>query len=397
MQLPEELVAAIECEIGRADSSALARASQELTRSYKAGTYSRPPIQSAAHRAAYLAVRFPATYAVNCRVLTELRRLAPLADIRSLLDLGAGPGTAVFAAAAIFPELRQATELESSDPWVKLGKQIAGASAHAVLREAEWIRQDMQSKFDASSHDLVAISYALGELPTEAAEALLDRAWSLAKQFLVVIEPGTPRGFSVIHMARGAMISAGAHILAPCPHSNACPMAGTRDWCHFAQRVERSSQHRKLKGAALGYEDEKFSYVIASRNSFSPVAARIVRHPQKHSGHVGLTLCGRQGLETKTITRSDREKYKLARQAQWGEAWGEFAAERCAVVGAREHGSLKIFLKSILENVKLQHFHRFGFLGRTHSCRLGSAFRAVSSAKARTLVSKISIQPCLPG
>jgi ribosomal protein RSM22 (predicted rRNA methylase) len=329
VQLPEDLLAAIQREVGRADASALARASQELTRSYKAGSYSRPPIQSAAHRAAYLAVRFPATYVVNLRVLTELRRLAPGVDIRSLLDLGAGPGTAVFAAAAIFPELRQATELESSDAWLRLGKQIAGASAQTVLREAEWIQQDLQSKVDASPHDLVAISYALGELPAEAAEALLDRAWSLAKQFLVVIEPGTPRGFSAIHSARAAMISAGAHILAPCPHSRACPMAGTRDWCHFAQRVERSSQHRKLKGAALGYEDEKFSYIIASRNRFPPVAARIVRHPQKHSGHIGLTLCGAQGLETKTVSRSDNQNYKLARQAQWGEAWGEVVAERC--------------------------------------------------------------------
>ena len=197
VRLPDELVAAIQREVGRADSSAVARASQELTRSYKAGTYSRPPIQSVAHRAAYLTVRLPATFAANCRVLTEIRRLAPQADIRSLLDLGAGPGTTVFAAAAVFPELRQATELESSDAWLELGKQIARESPHPVLREAEWIRQDLQSKFDAAPHDLVAISYAMGELAADAAEALLDRAWSFAKKFLVVIEPGTPRGFSV--------------------------------------------------------------------------------------------------------------------------------------------------------------------------------------------------------
>jgi len=329
VRLPENLLGAIQREAGRADPTALARASQELTRSYKAGSYSRPPIQSAAHRAAYLTVRLPATYAANWRVLAEIRRLAPQVDIRSLLDLGAGPGTAVFAAAEIFPELQQATELEASDPWLNLGKQIASESPHPVLHEAEWIRQDLESTFDASPHDLVVISYALGELAAEAGEMLLDRAWSFAKQFLLIIEPGTPRGFSVIHRARGAMISAGAHILAPCPHSRACPMAGTSDWCHFAQRVERSSQHRKLKGAALGYEDEKFSYVIASRNNFPAVAARIVRHPQKRSGHVGLVLCGPQGLETKTVTRSDKQNYKLARQAQWGDAWRAFVAERC--------------------------------------------------------------------
>jgi len=190
---------------------------------------------------------------------------------------------------------------------------------------AEWIQQDLQSKFECPPHDLVVISYALGELAPEAAAALLDRAWSNAKQFLVLIEPGTPRGFSVVHNARAAVISAGAHILAPCPHSNACPMAGTRDWCHFAQRLERSSQHRQLKVGALGYEDEKYSYLIASRNRFPTVEARIVRHPQKHSGHVQLTLCARQGLETRTITRSDKQNYKLARQAEWGDGWETFS------------------------------------------------------------------------
>jgi len=326
LRLPEELVAAIEREVGRTDSRAMTHASQELTQSYKAGAFSRPPIQSAAHRAAYLTGRLPATYAANWRVLDEIRRLAPLAEIRSLLDLGAGPGTTLFAAAEIFPALRQATELESSAEWLKLGKQIAAESAHAVLREAEWIQQDLQAKFDGRPHDLVAISYTLGELAPKVAEAQLDRAWSLAKQFLVVIEPGTPRGFSVVLTARAAMISAGAHILAPCPHSCACPMAGTRDWCHFAQRVERSSLHRQLKAAALGYEDEKFSYVVASRNSFPQVQARIVRHPQKHSGHVRLSLCAGEGLETRTVTRSDKQNYKLARQAHWGEAWREFGS-----------------------------------------------------------------------
>jgi ribosomal protein RSM22 (predicted rRNA methylase) len=329
VQLPEELMAAIQREAGRADASAVVRASHELTRSYKAGTYSRPPIQSAAHRAAYLTVRLPATYAANWRVLSEIRRLAPLVEIRTLLDLGAGPGTTVFAAAEIFPGLRKATELESSEAWLKLGQQIAGESRHAVVREAQWGRQDLQSTFACPPHDLVVISYALGELAVEAAEALLRHAWSHAKEFLVVIEPGTPRGFSVVHGARSAMIAAGAHILAPCPHANACPMAGTHDWCHFAQRVERTSRHRRLKAATLGYEDEKFSYLVASRNSYAPVEMRIVRHPQKRSGHVQLSLCGRQGLETQTITRSDKESYKQARQAQWGDAWGGVSAERC--------------------------------------------------------------------
>ena len=101
-------------------------------------------------------------------------------------------------------------------------------------------------------------------------------------------------------------------------------MAGTRDWCHFAQRLERTSAHRQAKTASLAYEDEKFSYLVAARTTVAPVSARIVRHPRKHSGHVQLTLCTRDpGIQTRTVARSDGPAYKLARQAEWGEGWLE--------------------------------------------------------------------------
>jgi ribosomal protein RSM22 (predicted rRNA methylase) len=93
-------------------------------------------------------------------------------------------------------------------------------------------------------------------------------------------------------------------------------MAAAGDWCHFSQRVERTSQHRQLKGGALGYEDEKFSYLIAAKSTVLSKGARIVRHPGKHSGHVQLALCTAEGkLENHTVTRSSKEAYKRARKA----------------------------------------------------------------------------------
>jgi ribosomal protein RSM22 (predicted rRNA methylase) len=321
MRLPRELLAAIEPEIEGVNRRALARASRQLGERYKAADFTAPLIQDEAQRAAYLAVRLPATYAANWRVLTEIRTLAPQVEILSMLDLGAGPGTALFAAAEVLPELKQATLLESAEGWLPLGQRITRQSKHPTLSQAQWIRRDLRSGLDCGLHDLVIISYALGEMVPSVAEVLLRRAWNCARQFLVVIEPGTPRGFSVVHTARAAMIAAQAHILAPCPHNLACPMAGTRDWCHFAQRLERTSQHRQLKQAALGYEDEKFSYVVASREPLPAAAARIVRHPQKHSGHIRLTLCAGHSIETRIVTRSQAQLYKLARQAEWGGVW----------------------------------------------------------------------------
>jgi ribosomal protein RSM22 (predicted rRNA methylase) len=85
--------------------------------------------------------------------------------------------------------------------------------------------------------------------------------------------------------------------------------------------VERSSEHRRLKGGTLGYEDEKFSYLAFSKTPVPHAKARTVRHPSVHGGHIQLTLCSPDGLLSRTITRSQKEKFRAARKAEWGDAW----------------------------------------------------------------------------
>jgi ribosomal protein RSM22 (predicted rRNA methylase) len=323
MRLPEHLCAAIEQETATIERRALTRVVAELTESYKAAASSAAIIRSDAHRAAYLAVRLPATYAACRRVFDEIQRLAPGAAVSSVLDLGAGPGTALWAAADVFSNAVQATLIESDDAWAKLGRRLAADAPHPLLRQAQWRVGDLRRAEKYPRHDLVVVSYVLGELAPSEADALVRRAWSSAAQFLAIVEPGTPRGFSTVHAARAAMIAANAPILAPCPNRLACPMAAAGDWCHFAQRLERTSLHRQLKAGALAYEDEKFSYLVVSRNSGSPGLARIVRHPRKNPGHVQLALCSAGRIAARTVTRSQKEDYKLARRAGWGDTWKE--------------------------------------------------------------------------
>jgi ribosomal protein RSM22 (predicted rRNA methylase) len=320
MPLPEYLVHALQSETEKHNRSLLARSVNDLTERYKSADFARPAMSSDAHRAAYLAVRFPATYAANENVFRELRRLAPEVEVTSLLDLGAGPGTSFFAAAEIFPELQNATLLENDQRWLDLGKKLSSARLHSP-RNAQWLLADLRSGFPAQPNDLVIMSYVAGELPTADFESTLRQAWNSARQFLVIIEPGTPAGFKVINRARNFLISAGANLLAPCPHCHECPMAAAGDWCHFSQRVQRTAEHRQLKGGLLGYEDEKFSYLIASRVALTPAKSRIVRHPRKHTGFLHLNLCTPAGLETRTVTKSQKPAYKVARQAEWGDAW----------------------------------------------------------------------------
>jgi len=322
MRLPEYLSAAISQFRSGAGSSAVAAASRELTRRYKSASFATPAVNSSADRSAYLAARFPATFAANFRVLSELRRLAPQVEISTLLDLGAGPGTSSFAAAEILSGLASATLVEADPQWIHLGKQLANHSSHTTVRNAQWLQRDLRDPAGLPVHDAVVMSYALGELASAALEQVLGRAWRSAKNFLVIIEPGTKRGFAAVNAARTFLIQQGAGLLAPCPHRKACPMAAAGDWCHFSQRLERTAEHRHIKGASLGYEDEKFSYLIGTRLQLPPAQARIVRHPQKHSGHIQLELCTQAGvLEKTTVTKSNKDAYKRARQVEWGDAW----------------------------------------------------------------------------
>ena len=112
--------------------------------------------------------------------------------------------------------------------------------------------------------DLVTASYLLNELPEAARPRLIERLWQATAGVLVIVEPGTPAGYSRILAARDALIRHGANVIAPCPHAQACPLVAP-DWCHFAARVARSRRHRLAKAATVPWEDEKFSYVALAR------------------------------------------------------------------------------------------------------------------------------------
>lgn len=285
----------------------LERFSKELTERYRSGRCDKYYMKNEGHRLAYLLTRMPATYAAIARVLKEV-----FPSIESFLDLGAGPGTGLFAVKERYPQIKKITCFERDKSLVTLGKKLAeGISAN-------WLVGDLEKAENFEPHDLVLLSYVLGELKDQ--EALLYKAWEAAKKFLILIEPGTPLGFSRIRRMRELLIAAGGSLVAPCPHQESCPMQ-EGDWCHFAARLSRTSLHRKLKGGRLGYEDEKFSYLMVSKTNYPPNAlGRILRHPRKQSGFVELQLCTREGVQRKVFSKKDSDHYRLARKLEWGDS-----------------------------------------------------------------------------
>jgi ribosomal protein RSM22 (predicted rRNA methylase) len=269
-----------------------------------------------AERLAYATVRAPATCAALLAVFQELRARAPELMPATLLDLGAGPGTSLWAGSAVWP-IRSATLLDRDADFLTLGARLWARCDRSHDVTTDWLSADLANPSPLPGHDLVVLSYVLGELSEHEARGLVERALEASTAAVVAIEPGTPEGFQRILLARSAFLARGARLVAPCPHEAACPLAG-HEWCHFAARLSRGREHRYVKVAELGWEDEKYSYVSVTRASGHPVSARVIRHPRKEKGRVTLQLCTETGLETRVVTRRDRQEYREARKAAWG-------------------------------------------------------------------------------
>lgn len=227
---------------------------------------------------------------------------------RSLLDAGAGPGVAAWAAREAWPSLEELTLLEVEPEMVAAGREL--------LPDGRWLTGDVRAA--SGPADLVVVSYVLGELADVAGTAA--HLWERAIETIAFVEPGTPAGYRSILDARASVIGAGGHTVAPCPHDLPCPLPDD-DWCHFSVRLPRSKLHRRAKAVELGYEDEKFSYAVLSREPVPKAAARIIRQPQVRSGHVNLVTSEPDGIHARTVSRKQGTLYREAKGAAWGDAF----------------------------------------------------------------------------
>jgi ribosomal protein RSM22 (predicted rRNA methylase) len=312
-----------------------AQAVDRLIASYRGATPTDAPIlRDRADVAAYAAYRMPATFEAVRSALTAFAAAVPGWAPASHLDVGGGTGAASWAVSATWPGERRITVLDWAEPALALGREVA--AAHPALRGARWQRARIGAALTLDPADLVTVSYVLNELTATDRAALVDAAAGAARSVLIV-EPGTPDGYTRVIEARDRLIAAGFRVAAPCPHSAACPIVPGTDWCHFSARVSRSSLHRQVKGGSLAYEDEKFAYVAATRLPVTPAPSRVVRRPQIRKGQVLLDLCeteqadgtdgthgpgeAGQRLSRRTVTKRHGDLYKAARDADWGDAW----------------------------------------------------------------------------
>lgn len=319
--LAEELRLALDDASSDLDRSLLARHVDALSARYRAGGAASTPILGRPElAAAYAAYRMPATFAAAASALRQAALRCPGFAPTTLLDLGGGTGAASWAAASVFPSLDAITVVDHARDALAVGRSLAKRSRRRALREAEW-RQDRINQ-DIPTADLVVVSYVLSEL-TPREQLVLARDACRAGSLVVVVEPGTPDGHRRVLDARRALLEHAGRVIAPCPHSAACPMEDP-DWCHFAVRLPRSSTHRAAKRAQLGHEDEKFAYVAVDMDGVDADVARsrVLRRPAQRKGLVQLTVCRPDGTTgSDVVSKRQGADYRRARSTAWGDQW----------------------------------------------------------------------------
>ena len=144
------------------------------------------------------------------------------------------------------------------------------------------------------------------------------------RPLVLVVEPGTPRGYAAVLAARSRLTAAGWHVLAPCPQDGACPVAA------------RPGRLVPLRGAARPHG-------AAPPGQGRPARPRgrevLLRAGDAHAAWrpPGVGCCGirsparawcssrsatRAGsAERVVVTKRDPIAYRAARDASWGSPW----------------------------------------------------------------------------
>ncbi|KOF57746.1 MULTISPECIES: small ribosomal subunit Rsm22 family protein [Clostridium] len=316
MELPIELKLAIENQLVGIKHSKLAQDAQTLSKKYRTESgHGKRLLTESNEAVAYSVVRMPATYGA---VYSALKYTLDLADcnIESLLDVGAGTGAASWAADSLI-DLKSIVCLERENAMREVGQKMMSEGSQ-FLRRAKWIEYDLTKADITEKADLVIASYVLNELDDDERMKAAYKLWKATNKITLIIEPGTPVGYSHLKKIREYLLGEGAHIVAPCSHENNCPLEQD-DWCHFTCRVQRSKLHRQLKEGEVPYEDEKFAYLAISREPYRTADARILRHPITGKGRITLDICSIDGIKKVNIFKRDGDLYKKARKAQCGD------------------------------------------------------------------------------
>ncbi|KAI9315465.1 mitochondrial small ribosomal subunit Rsm22-domain-containing protein [Dichotomocladium elegans] len=288
---------------------------------------------------AYMAGLLPTAYAATANVLNELSQRISDFKPRTMMDFGTGPGTALWAAHEVYGEFEHCVGVDLSDDMLTIAEQL---KASVAPRSSIEFKRYLSWKSEAQKPDLVVCAFTLGDISSAALQkSIVGQLWDMTGDTLVLIDRGTPIGFSNIARARQHILDTtkDMHVVAPCPHDKPCPLLFSPNakpdklWCHFSQRVQRPSFLMKTKHSKSNVEDAKYAYVVLRHGSRPAMKEqpdyaseaytwpRLVQAPIKRHGHVVMDVCTKEGKFYRTcpINLQGKIPYRDARKVAWGD------------------------------------------------------------------------------
>jgi hypothetical protein len=198
----------------------------------------------------------------------------------TVIDLGAGPLTAALALWMARPHLRRRKLhficVDRTPRPMRLGldtlKSLAGKSGLEPWR-ITLVKGSLDERLREKA-DLVIMANALNEVLHRGEGDLLEDADSLAAHLtsmltpsgqLMIVEPGIRPSAHLISALRRGLMHRGLKPLAPCPHTEACPMSGRgyTAWCHFNFDAEAAPTwlKRQSEDARLTKDNVSLSFL----------------------------------------------------------------------------------------------------------------------------------------
>jgi ribosomal protein RSM22 (predicted rRNA methylase) len=252
-----------------------------------------------------------------------------------VLDLGAGPGTALLGLLAFFAQRSNRPSLECVAvdrvfENLRIAEDLFNSyrSNKKLNATLKTIRADIESAehITEDAFDLLIFSNIMNELfPFD--EDRVARRIGIVQTVMalnlnpdgncIIIEPALRETSRELLEVRDGLLEQGFYIFSPCLTSTRCPaLQNQKDWCHEDIPWEPPALIKEIdRLTGLRKDSLKFSYVVFRRDSrslpdmFGPDAFRVVSEPLITKGKIEFYLCGLQGR--KLVTRLDKDRSPL--------------------------------------------------------------------------------------
>lgn len=284
-----------------------------------------PNIQKPSDCVAYLALRFPATFAQIASALSHIQERVPTWQPKSVLEVGCGPGTGIWAAKSIWPSITSATGIDREQLFLTLAEELHYDSKMAL--QTTWIKSAILpwiTAEDATTYDLIIIPNVLNELPEEERALVIEKISAKSAGLVVVIEPGTAVGYAIVREA-ARQVAPAQRLVAP--YIDNTFVDSEAYWIHFSQRFQRPEFQRRIRQSmrdsslmASDWEDAKYSYVAWGKvPGEKSVWGQCIGKIEKLKGFLTVPVLTCEGVTNARVLKRNKAIYNAAKNIRWGE------------------------------------------------------------------------------